>query len=284
MKCAQIFGVAAALLTSSTSLAANEGHELPLTIRVVDTDGKPILSASIRSPLEEMRHSVNTQTGEWSATSLYPRDSYDPLPFVNGGEHLFDVSAAGYVSRLFRYELRPRRNLVVVTLDPMTEVEASCRGAFLQPNGPNDIPLPPVSFSIEDIERLGDLRNADPLLSAAFSVHLLSQGAERADEAMDWARLAMEEARGEMYGPAFVELTDQMYRVRAIALNLQWQTLELERLADVTVEKKQTEAARLAAADLAEEWLDWTEAAGTDNELARALCHSASEFPRRCHL
>ena len=285
MNLMHIFGATAALLTSSTSLAALEEPGIPLTIRVVDTAGQPIPGAAIRSPVEELRHSVNRDTGEWSATSLYPMDGPVELPFVGGDSHFFDVSAPGYVSRLFHYDLRPRRNVIVVTLDQMSEVDSSCRGDFLAPKGPNDVPLPALSFSIEDIERLGDLRHANPLLTAAFSVHLLSQGPERTDEAVAWANLAMAEAQGEMYGPAFVELTDQMYRVRAVALNLEWQAEELQRLSEPGDERRPlAEAARQAAAEVAEEWVSWSEAAGTDPEFAQALCYSASEFPRRCHL
>ncbi len=272
---------AAFLLASSTSFAAADGPGIPLTIRVVDTAGAPVPGASIRTPVEELRHSVNRDTGEWTSTALYPMDGPVELPFAGGQEFLFDVSAAGYVSRIFRYDLRPRRNVVVVTLELMSEVDASCRDDLFPRSGPDDIPLPPLSFSIDDMERLGDLRDADPLLTAAFSVHLLALGADRADEAIEWAELAMEEARSEMYGPAFVELTDQMHRVRAIALNLRWQTIELERLTSGKT-SEHAEPARVAAAESAEEWVSWTEAAGTDPELAQALCYSASAHPRRC--
>lgn len=108
--------VAAALVLSAPALADDAG--IPLTVRVLDAAGDPVLGAAVRSPVEEERHRVNSVTGSWTATALYPPDG-DPLYFEKGLDLTFEISAPGYLSETVHYVMRRRRNTLDIQLVPM---------------------------------------------------------------------------------------------------------------------------------------------------------------------
>jgi len=94
---------------------------IPITVRVVDTEGQPIPTASVRHPKEKQRHKVNTKTGEWTDSVLYLDDGTEFF-FEKGMQLHFEVSAPEYANADIVYEMRKRRNVVVVQLEEMAVV------------------------------------------------------------------------------------------------------------------------------------------------------------------
>ena len=58
------------------------------------------------------------ETGKWQASSLYDLDGNE-IFFTKGKILDFTISAPGYTSRSVSYEVRGRRNLISVQLEPM---------------------------------------------------------------------------------------------------------------------------------------------------------------------
>lgn len=296
---------ALALLSQPAAAGVVEVVEgVALTVRVVDAVGDPVPTAVVRSPIEGgLRHPVNHETGEWTTRALYPDDgSAEEVLFHPGDRLILDVSAPGYITRIFQYDVAPWRNLVTVVLEPLGTAPKTRKerrrarkdlarldwtAIGMGEGCGQDHPLAPVvqspalSLDPDTMFRLGELRQADPELTAAFALHLMQLGAAHADAALAWADLATKEARAALDGEAYVHLVDDMYRVRAVATNLRWQADELERV-DNNLSSSHADPARKRAAQVAEDWVAWTEAAQTDRELALALCHASSEHTGRC--
>lgn len=116
----RLFAIAALLV--GTSAFAQEDEGIPVAIKVVDPAGEPVAAAVVRHPSEEERHRVNTVTGEWSASILYLPDGTS-LVFDKGLELKFEVSAPGYELATVNYVVRKRKNLVVVTLNPLPPID-----------------------------------------------------------------------------------------------------------------------------------------------------------------
>lgn len=109
--------LAAAVALSSPALAKDDDG-IPVTVEVLDTEGKPISTAVVRHPDEADRHRVNTETGRWSAAVLYLPNG-DEIIFKKGMELEFEVSAPGYKNARVKYFVRKRKNLVPVVLEKM---------------------------------------------------------------------------------------------------------------------------------------------------------------------
>ena len=107
----------AGLLLASPAFAGDD-EGLPLTVRVLDAAGAPVIGAVVRSPLEEDRHRTNTATGAWTGNALYPANG-EPIFFVKGMDVSFEVTAPGYVSETVHYVVRKRRNVLEVRLTSM---------------------------------------------------------------------------------------------------------------------------------------------------------------------
>lgn len=110
----------AGLLLSTQALAQEGG--VPVTVRVLKPDGAPLATASVRHPQEAERHPVNAATGEWTESILYMPDGSEFL-FTAGTVLELEISAPGYVNQPIRYEIKKRKNLVPIVLQPMKMVE-----------------------------------------------------------------------------------------------------------------------------------------------------------------
>lgn len=107
-------GALAVALFASTPAQAKKGP-VPVTVKVVDETGDPIVTAVVRHPAEEERHRVNNISGAWEADTLYLPGGTE-LKFEPGIELMFEVTASGYVTETVRYIVRKRKNLIVVDL------------------------------------------------------------------------------------------------------------------------------------------------------------------------
>jgi len=275
---------------------------LPLTIEVIDPSGAPIPRAFVRHPDEGIRHPVNRDTGRWRVDTLYLRDGTEQHHRLGDTVH-FQVSAPGYVTQIFEYRVSGIKNVVPIILDPLGSkrqrrrserqgetidwvdllartMSARQEGAWHAP----DLQVSGLDFGPDTLARLAEPANADAHLLAAFSTHLLTQGPQHAEQADAWAVQAMSHASAELQGDAYVDVVDQMFQVRAIAANLQWQQAETEvTRAETARGVREADRARRRAAVVADDWLDYARAAQTPSvQLASALCASAAEDPEHC--
>tara|TARA_B110000037_G_C16931816_1_gene428928 strand:+ start:18 stop:488 length:471 start_codon:yes stop_codon:yes gene_type:complete len=92
-------------------------------VTVEDSEGDPVPTAVIRHPEEADRHRVNTVTGVWEEEVLYLPDGTE-LIFEPGLLLYLEISAPRYVSQTIQYEVKRRRNRVVVTLEALEIEEA----------------------------------------------------------------------------------------------------------------------------------------------------------------
>lgn len=112
------FARPAVLALLATMLAAPGRGPLALTIQVLDETGSPVTTAVVRHTEEEERHRVNAVTGSWTGTALYLEGGTE-VPFEEGQDVTFEVSAPGFLTETVRYLVRKRKNVIVVTLSEM---------------------------------------------------------------------------------------------------------------------------------------------------------------------
>lgn len=105
---------------------------VPVNVTVLDAEEVPVSTAVVRHPDEADRHRVNSATGEWEASVLYLPDGSE-LVFKPGMVIQFEVSAPGYLTQVVQYEVRKRKNNLVVSLEQI-DLESS------------DIPEPIIQF------------------------------------------------------------------------------------------------------------------------------------------
>lgn len=118
------FAVALAGLISGEALADKSGDDgVPVTIVVVDDAGKAIPTAVVRHPDEQDRHRVNALNGEWTGSVLYLPDGTE-MVFTPGMSITLEVSAPGYMTKIVNYDIRKRKNRVLVAL-PVLVVDES---------------------------------------------------------------------------------------------------------------------------------------------------------------
>ncbi len=96
---------------------------VPVRVIVNDPEGKPIPTAVIRHPQEQDRHRVNAVDGSWEGNALYMPDGTE-LRFTSGMTLELEISAPGYTTQVFQYQVRKRKNTVQVSL-PKIESEAT---------------------------------------------------------------------------------------------------------------------------------------------------------------
>lgn len=112
------FGLLLASIAFFTPASAGDEEDAKLiTVRVLDGAGAPIPNAWVRLPQTEGRRMVD-EVGRWQAKSLYELDGRERF-FLKGMTLDLTISAPGYTSRSVAYEVRNRRNLITVQLDPM---------------------------------------------------------------------------------------------------------------------------------------------------------------------
>jgi len=75
----------------------------------------------VRHPEEAYRHTVNALTGSCEIDKLYLEDGSEML-FVPGMSVRLEISAPGYMTQIFQYDVRRRKNKLEVTL-PALEIE-----------------------------------------------------------------------------------------------------------------------------------------------------------------
>ena len=106
-----------------------------ITVRVLDQQGEPVSTAVVRHREEKVLHRVNTDTGEFSERVLYLEDGEEL--FIKKGMQLdFEVSAPGYRTKSIQCNVRRRKNVFEVPLQPL----------YLDPNEEKaeqiEIPMP----------------------------------------------------------------------------------------------------------------------------------------------
>jgi hypothetical protein len=112
--------LALALLTAAPAAYAERPQILAVT--VTDTAGAPVPNAWVRIPQTEGRRAVDPTTGIWEASMLYTYAG-EPLVFTKGMTLEVSISAPGYLTQTFLFEVRARRNELPVQLVPMPEPE-----------------------------------------------------------------------------------------------------------------------------------------------------------------
>lgn len=112
--------VAMALLVGCLKSGGPSSDEpgIPLTLKVVDVEGKVIPSAVIRHPQEQERHRVNSYDGTWTASWLIMPDGRE-LVFERDLLLEFEISAPGYLNKPVVYVMKRRKNSVEIALEKM---------------------------------------------------------------------------------------------------------------------------------------------------------------------
>lgn len=92
---------------------------IPLEVQVLDkATMEPIKTAKVRNPKEKEPHAVNADNGVWKGDVLYLPDGQEVF-FAKGMVLEFEISAPGYENAKVQYEMRKRKNKIVVPLNKM---------------------------------------------------------------------------------------------------------------------------------------------------------------------
>lgn len=202
------------------------------------------------------------------------------------------VTAPGHLPQQLAYTMQPHRNTLEVQLQDLTGLAPTSAGgptltsALLEigradcaPTTPAPLQSP-MALDPDTVQAMADLRKADPELTAAFAETLLASGPEHLDAALAWAKIAEQEAHT-VSGPAFVELMEDLHRVRAVAHHVRWLQDEYNRV-ESGAEIPGIEVHRKHAEQSASAWLEWARAAGRDQDTPAALCTAAATSVDRC--
>lgn len=123
---------------------------------------------------------------------------------------------------------------------------------------------------------LNEIDRSDADLCFKFSKYLSEQGAERSDETLHWAEMALEN-RTQWTGDTHISRVNALYKIRAVASQRKWTWMEekyvLEPTEAVSTER---DRARNDAKTLAREWLEYAKNSGKDYTMAMQLCVSAA--------
>ncbi|MFZ5481887.1 MAG: hypothetical protein ACOZNI_34320 [Myxococcota bacterium] len=107
--------VALAVLAEPAHAAKKEDQGVPVRVIVLDAERKPVSTAVVRHPQEADRHRVNSVDGSWEASVLYMPDGSE-LRFTPGMTLELEISAPGYTTQVFQYQVRKRKNVVEIAL------------------------------------------------------------------------------------------------------------------------------------------------------------------------
>ena len=111
--------VAAALFAAPALAKDEESPGIPLEVQVLDQETEqPIPTAKVRNPQEKEPHPVNADTGIWRGDVLYLPDGTEVF-FEKGMILEFEISAPSYTTAKVKYEMRKRKNKIVVPLAKM---------------------------------------------------------------------------------------------------------------------------------------------------------------------
>ena len=105
-----------AFLGDAEAKKKKKGEGVDVAVMVLDhQSNKPVPTAVIKHPLEEISHKVNEVTGIWQDSEILLPDG-QTLHFSPGSAVEFQVSAPGYVTKHIRYDIRRWKNKVDVRL------------------------------------------------------------------------------------------------------------------------------------------------------------------------
>lgn len=107
--------LAFAFAGTAAAKPADSAEGVPVKVVVKDDAGTPIPTAVVRHPLEQDRHRVNSVDGSWETSVLYLPDGTE-LRFTPGQTVELEISAPGFVTQVFQYQIRKRRNVVELKL------------------------------------------------------------------------------------------------------------------------------------------------------------------------
>jgi hypothetical protein len=143
---AALLAFVALLVLPGTAFAkpAKESEGVTVRVIVLDAARKPISTAVVRHPQEADRHRVNSVDGSWEASVLYLPDGSE-LRFTPGMTLELEISAPGYMTQVFQYQVRKRRNVVELTL-PVIEMDDAAIEEPVISFG-RDLPREPTSDS-----------------------------------------------------------------------------------------------------------------------------------------
>lgn len=123
---------------------------------------------------------------------------------------------------------------------------------------------------------------SDPDLVYKFAMHLAKQGAPRAQEAIRWAEVALEN-RSFWSGDTHVNRVLTLYQIRTIAAQHLWEHLDeqyVEEQSDALL--KEVEETRNMVKTLAREWLEYAKSTNRDPTRALQMCISAAGNEEYC--
>ena len=106
-----------ALLCMNTAWA-NEKPQI-VSVQVIDHAGQPVPNAWVRVPGVAGQREVEAASGLWETSQLLRYDG-SSLVFAKGMMVNLTVCAPGFYSQNLQYEIRSRRNIITVALQPMT--------------------------------------------------------------------------------------------------------------------------------------------------------------------
>jgi hypothetical protein len=110
-----LFTLLIALVSSPVAAKDKEVPAVPVRVVVSDQAGGPIATAVVRHPQEADRHRVNSVDGSWEGSVLYLPDGSE-LRFTPGMTLELEISAPGYMTQVFQYQVRKRKNVVEIAL------------------------------------------------------------------------------------------------------------------------------------------------------------------------
>ncbi len=129
---------------------------------------------------------------------------------------------------------------------------------------------------------LSDIDQSDPDLCYKFAKHLVNQNADKADETIRWANMALEN-KSVWVGDIHVKRVYNLHKIKAVAAQKKWQHCEAKYLDGPTEDGNRVRnQARNDLKTQAREWLEYARSAGKDPTLAHQLCVSAAGTDEFC--
>ena len=212
---------------------------------------------------------MNTYTGEWRASELYPTAS--ELAFSPGTTvHLVVAGPRHRAQTLVWTSPGGKRDALEVVLKPIEFRDFAYGPAF--------------DYSLDNFERVLAPGTAPIALLSSFGRSVATQ-TPRLSDVLDWTNVALTETAAGYTGHEFVERTWRLHGIRAVAANRELSRLSIDptttpgRDPGIARQQSQRQAGRLAR-----EWGEYAIASGTDARLAIDLCTSATANPSACPL
>lgn len=238
-----------------------------LTVHVVDVAGNPIPDAQVRVVEEGDLHSVNSYTGDWTASEVYLEAS--ELAFARGTTVHLVVASPRHKAQVMEWTSSgSKRDALSVSLRPI-EFRDFAGG-------------PSFDYSLDNFEHVLAPGTAPIALLSSFGRSIATQ-TPKLEDVLAWTNLALAETAATYSGHEFVERTWRLHGIRAVAANrelariLRDPTTTPGRDPGVAAQQSQRQAGRLARA-----WGEYALASNTDARLAIDLCTSATANPMAC--